>query len=127
MKTDPDREALLDELLSESAPTGFREAMLRHSLAEHRLGVAIRRRRRQYVVTGVVAILAVTSAWVGLRHDPRERARGTLATIQPPVVAETPHVRLISDRELLDLFPQRPVGLVGVPGRQELVFLDEIH
>lgn len=34
-------------------------------------------------------------------------------------------VKIISDEELLALFPGRPVALIGPPGRQRLIFLDE--
>jgi hypothetical protein len=34
-------------------------------------------------------------------------------------------VKLINDDELLALFPDRPVALIGKPGQQQLVFLDK--
>jgi hypothetical protein len=34
-------------------------------------------------------------------------------------------VRVISDEELFALFPGRSLALVGPPGHQQLVFLDE--
>jgi hypothetical protein len=36
-------------------------------------------------------------------------------------------VKLITDDELLALFPDRPVALIGKPGQQQLVFLDELE
>jgi hypothetical protein len=34
-------------------------------------------------------------------------------------------VEFISDEELLSLFPNQPLALVGPEGRQQLVFLDQ--
>ena len=41
----------------------------------------------------------------------------------PP--ADTVKVKFITDEELLALFPDRPVALIGRPGHQQLVFLDK--
>jgi hypothetical protein len=35
-------------------------------------------------------------------------------------------VKFINDEELLALFPGRPLALVGKPGEQQLVFLDQL-
>jgi len=37
---------------------------------------------------------------------------------------QLPAVQFINDDELLALFPNRPVALIGEPGKQRLVFLD---
>jgi len=39
-------------------------------------------------------------------------------------VEKEPRVKFISADELLALFPNRPVALIGKPGSQQLVFLD---
>ncbi len=41
-----------------------------------------------------------------------------------PIVPGT-SIRLVSDEELLAMFPDRPVALVGPPENRQFVFLDE--
>jgi hypothetical protein len=48
------------------------------------------------------------------------------AAIEPPVESDSDTgVRLLTDEQLLAMFPGRPVALIGPAGDQRLVFLDE--
>jgi hypothetical protein len=82
---------------------------------------ARRRKRRIWAVAGVVAPMALIFATVVSRH--RGGAPDALA-IAPPSASAAPTVKFIDDSELLALFPDRDVALIGPPGRQELRFLD---
>ena len=123
MKPDPRNQNLLNDVLAEAAPDDFRQSSL-----EWTLGLARRRRRIRYAVrTGSVALFlaAAVAGWllVPVRHGsitarptPAER-RGS---DNPVVTIET-----INDEELLAAFPDRPLALIGPPGQQDLVFLDQ--
>jgi len=40
--------------------------------------------------------------------------------------ADVSGVKYITTQELFALFPGRPIALIGKPGRQQVIFLDEI-
>lgn len=109
-----------------AAEEGFRTATLEHGLAALR---RTRRRRKTVRMTaGTVATLLVIAA-LFLAQRPRARVPPLVdaANTQPRVpktIAGT-SIRILSDEELLDVFKGRPVALVGQPGDQRLVLLDE--
>jgi hypothetical protein len=43
----------------------------------------------------------------------------------PPPLVEAGKVNYITEKELFALFPNRPVALIGEPGRQRFLILDE--
>jgi hypothetical protein len=122
-----DQDRLLREILSDD-PAEFRRASLENSLA------ALRRRRRQRRAAGVgLAACAVVAGL--LLALPQVRRDSTIAVAQfkrpapadsaPPADA-APAIKVLNDDELLALFPNRPVGLIGSPGHQTLVFFDTL-
>ena len=125
----------LDELLADSRFEELRAATLEAGLA------TVRRRRRRRVAlrsAGVAISLLACAALIslllrrapGAEHDEIAQANpaptGAVAGAESPIhMAELSTVRHLTDNELLALFPGRPVALIGPPGHQRLVFLDE--
>ncbi len=112
--------------------TNLREESLRDSLAFMRKHA---RRRRAIRQTGSLVTLIVTAGLLLWRQQPK--------TISTSVPSQTPalagsvtapsehatvpgtHIRLLTDEELLDLFPGRAVAILGTGNERQLVFLDE--
>jgi hypothetical protein len=121
-----EQDELLNELLSGEEVSDFREASLEDGLA------AIRRRhwQRRAARVGVMlllALLAVSGAFIYRRSEPRTRQMASIKPGAPaasPAKSEVAGLKVISDEELFALFPGRSMALVGKPGEQRLVFLD---
>ena len=123
---------LLDELLAGAELEPLRESALRLMLAESRRA----RQQRQALAAAALALAPVLAALALLGHHlsgsrPSTPAVAALAPVEKaapsapePAPAARPGLRIVTDKELLALFPDRPVALVGPPGRQRLVFLD---
>ena len=67
-----------------------------------------------------------------LFDQPRRGSTLSIAKATPPGMTHSqpradaaPPVKFITDEELLALFPNRSVGLIGKAGHQELVFFDQ--
>jgi hypothetical protein len=129
----PDRNnPLLNDLLSHQELEELRASTLDRGLAlvRHR-----RRQRHTARLAGIVASLlgAVAVCWLLIQSRPdhglvAQHPPGSTSgdTIEAPLAASRlSDVRQLSDHELLDLFPGRPVALIGPPGHQQLVLLDE--
>jgi hypothetical protein len=123
----PEEHPLLNELLSGPEVTGFREASLNHGLTALR-----HTRRRRRVLRGVaLAALPVLLVSLVLLGGSMDRAGRDTTTVASPVIPSAPEqsrpssVEYISDEELLALFPNQPLALVGPEGQQQLVFLDQ--
>jgi len=118
-----DQDRLLRELLGDDALERVREATLAQGVATLR-----RRRRTRALVAGAGAslVLALSLAVVIYRGRERERVDGEpLAHARSHPLAQTSSsVKILTDDQLLALFPDRPVALIGAPGDQRLVFLD---
>ena len=127
MKKPFEHEDLLREVLAEGRDA--RAVTLRQGLtALHRARV-----RRRAIRLGVAASPAVLLMVLWLaRHPlgtprPTDRAEPTTEAVTPiRRIAGTP-IRIISDEELLAVFQGRPVALLGEPGHQRLVLLDEAN
>lgn len=119
-----DQDRLLKELLAGEASPDFRQASLERALA------SMRRRRIVHRVSSVCAVAALmgimlwqtTSARRSASSGTQMASNATAVIVQQPARAQ---FQTISDDELLALFPGRLVALIGEPGRQRLVFLDE--
>lgn len=134
MKTNPsDQDPLLDAVFSDEDLADLRSASL-----EQMLMVARQARQRQRAMRTAGLCLASVAVLIGLlalyeSATPLDRqgvVRHTTVTPQhrapsPAVIpSAAPGVKILTDDELLALFPGRPVGLIGPTGRQRLVFLD---
>lgn len=126
-----DQDRLLHGILDTEELNGLRAGTLELVLA----GARARRHRRSLLrTTSLLAAILLVGITVILMNPQRET---TLTTSRSPslpesiaeqsstYVAENIRVKFLSDDELLALFPDRPVALIGSPGRQELVFLDQ--
>lgn len=125
MKKPP--EPLIRDLLETSDLAQLRSCSLERMLVTARS----RRRRRQVACLCLgVALPALLVSWLLLpRWAPGpDRLSASVEPAQPrPARPEPvpPQIQLISTEELLALFPDRPRALIGPPGSQRLVFLDE--
>ena len=118
---------LLDEVLTGPELTEFRESSLREALAVlHR-----RQRRRRLVREGSLALLPLLVVSLIVFSRPANPSSRVATAVEPTVIASVPElarptsVEYISDEELLALFPNQPLALVGPEGQQQLVFLDQ--
>ena len=110
-----DHDKLLEKILAGDALDERRAASLAAML-----GAVRRRRQRRALLTSAAGMLAlaVGLALVIQRRDAQPFARTQVTATNSPAVAA------ISDEQLLALFADRPVALVGRAGEQQLVFLD---
>lgn len=119
-----EQDHLLNELLAGEEVSNFRQA----SLAQAQAAIRSRNQRRRAVRIGVLAALPVLGVIaLVLSQSPRVAVKPTETSV--PIVVQhnpkPPSVRIISDEELFALFPDRPMALIGPPGHQKLVFLDQ--
>jgi hypothetical protein len=127
MKPSTDRDELLRDVLADTASETFRDASLNECLAAAR-----RTRAQRHFVRGVAFLivpLLICASIFFVRH--RRTAPeifiaqpGAPQAVQKQTIPGTP-IQIINDDQLLDLFKGRPVALVGPPGSQRLVLLDE--
>jgi hypothetical protein len=130
MKRD-EQDRLLGEIISSEELADFRRASLVHGLA----AVQRRNHRRRMVRTGAMLIapaLVALALFFGRRqnvvNNPDSVRSANLAVNPPPSVPTTEGpapIKVINDDELLALFPDRSLALLGPPGNQQLVFLDK--
>ena len=117
-----DQEKLLKEILASEDPADFREASLERGLAGLR-----REWRRRHIVRFSAVAVALVGLSLGMVLTSRNTGRNEKAQLPPVPAAASPtlasHVDFINDDELLALFTNQPVALVGKPGEQRLVFL----
>jgi len=114
-----DKQHLLDDLLSETGSPDLRKSVLSQA---HLL---LRRKRRRVAVTQSLAVLVVAAcalvtwraAWLPAPDT------DTDTDTAPAPMASAPQAHRLTDDELLDLFPDTPVGLATVDGKQRLIFL----
>lgn len=127
-------DSLLEDLLSGEETAQCRVSSLQQTLAAVRGFQRRRRARRMAAFAALPMALAIACLVAHLPGPAQQRTSNmtlspVTATTDTAVaaagVAPTAVVRFISDDELLDLFPGRPVALIGSPGRQRFVFLDQ--
>lgn len=116
-----EHEKLLKELLPDDGFADFRKSSLERGLA------SMRQHRRQRVLVRGGALATVAGLFVlGLLLKHPHPTQKTIAAVPSPAsAAASEHVKFISDDELLAMFPQGSVALIGKPGQQRLVFLDK--
>jgi hypothetical protein len=116
----PDKNQLLHEVLCGEELNAFRDASLAGGLDALRRR---QRRRRQFQVAAMMApLLVLLWHWHGRAALPAAPASAPAA----PPLAETGKVKYITKRELFALFPNRPIALIGEPGQQQFLLLDEL-
>jgi hypothetical protein len=115
----PEKKQLLNEVLGGDELDRFRDATLSGGLEALRRRA---RRRRQFQAAAMVAPLLFL-AWHWRYQPPTPAHQEAVPT--PPAVAETGKVKYITKKELFALFPNRPIALIGEPGHQQFLLLDE--
>ncbi len=123
-ESEPD--LLLDEILASEELEDLRRSTLKHGLA----AVRRTRRTRKAALVGVAGFALIASAVLLVFERPvRLLVRGgqhspSVAQVTvPPPRTQTEAFERIGDKELLALFPNQSVALIGAPGhRQLLVF-----
>src|SRR5437867_4192943 len=129
MKRQSEEEKFISELLAN-------DGELSRSTLAHGLAVARRKRARRSAwraagLSAPLVILAVIFAFThrggrGTMNDLKVQGpRLTGGSTAAPRVIEGASVHILSDAELLDFFTNRPVALVGPPGKQTLILFDE--
>lgn len=114
-----DQDRLLRDVLDDAALSATRDAALVSGLR------ALRgRRRRRTLLAGTTASLAF-AALLALLTQRRIASTAPAARQTASSPTPAPAVTMIDDAQLLALFPDRPAALIGPPGEQQLVFLDE--
>jgi hypothetical protein len=121
-----EQEQLLRELLIGDELSALRQGSLQQGLA------ALRRRRlltRALRVSGLALALVALFVLALARPVSLRPTRASGLTVPPEQTTasqQASSVHFITDDELLALFPGRSVALVGKPGQQRLVFLDDL-
>ena len=115
-------EKLLTHILPGEDGADFERASLEHGLNYLRRQ---RRRRHLFRASGIAAVISlIATAFFLKSHQPTPPGSGArLASTPTPATAS--HVEFINDDQLLALWPDRSVALIGKPGQQWLVFLDK--
>ena len=119
-----EKDQLLREILE---PSDFRQASLECGLASIRQRRCRRRTVRACALASLLILmtLGILFKWASASSPRRHPASGpTMVTVPAPRV-ERAEIKFITDEELFALFPNRPLALIGKPGQQQLVFLDE--
>ena len=123
----PEHDRLLNEIVTGEELADFREASLQRALT----AIRQQRRRQRFVRLGALAVVPLLAALgIVFSRSPKPPLQKIAASNASPVAVSsaqprTAPVKFINDDELLALFPDRPVALIGKPGRQQLVFLDK--
>lgn len=109
------KDRLLGEVFADENVERLRASSLAGGLAVLRA-----RRRRRVWISG-----AATSLAVGIAVVLSLRRPDSINVVAPPADPPRSSVKIISDEQLLSLFPNRSVALIGRPGEQRLVFFAE--
>ncbi|MEO6567820.1 MAG: hypothetical protein ABIO94_03580 [Opitutaceae bacterium] len=112
-----EREKLLRETLADDAIEVLRASSLARGVA----AVQQRRRRRRFASVAIASACVVATLAITWRE--RTPPRG-VAHETSPAAPRSP-VEVLNDEQLLALFPERAVALVGGASGQQLIFLDE--
>jgi hypothetical protein len=119
--TDEDKSQLLEGILGDDELNQVRQASLLRGLKEMR-------RRRQRALAARVSMMALPVLLLAVavfypRFQPPHQAPAPRAM---PLASEAASkVEYINAEQLFALFPNRPMALVGKPGHQQAIFLDE--
>jgi len=115
-----DSEPLLSVILDDQTR---RERSLNLALAELRRARCQRSARHRIAFASAALTLVLAAYFVGAKS--RHAKDYTATAIPSAAPASAAPVEIISDDELLDLFPGRAVALVGPAAHRRLIFLSE--
>ena len=131
---DSSSDELLNDVLSSESLERFRADSLETALT------VVRKRRRRHRARQALLMVAVPLALAAYgfvsNFHPNQGSPSSPANANqsasivennaPSTASPTPGIEYISDDELLELFDDRPVALIGPSGDQQLVLLDEV-
>ncbi len=126
-----DHERLLTEILSDERLESLRPAALERTLAL----ASRQRRRRRRLRTAAIGAMAIVAGVLAVRNvdhvmtSPGYSTRTPTSVAAHPSVASAPStglgkVEVITDQQLLALFPGRSAALVGPPGGPRRLLLE---
>jgi hypothetical protein len=125
----PDQDEILANIFADENLDTLREATLASGLTSIRQRRQ-RRRRIEMAATLAVAVLVILAATVPWSaKSPTQLARQSAPmspTAMPAPQAPAPKIQYINQQELFALFPNRSIALIGKPGHQQLIFLDQL-
>jgi hypothetical protein len=117
MNLDPEREELLNDLLTDSSSPGpSLDAVLELARAERR------RRGQLRLAAGVAGMLALMGALFVSLSQPHAVAPATQAALSVPP-AKTFMIKKVNDEELLALLADQPVALVKLPSGERRLLM----
>jgi hypothetical protein len=123
--TPPDDNHLLKEILADERLSQLRANSLQQGLAAMRQA-----RRKRFAARVAITLILGGGLWLAF-VPPKSETRIALKSApeapgksSPRAAPKTSSVKIISDEDLLALFPDRSVALIGSPGQQQFVFLD---
>src|SRR6266704_1636668 len=124
--TPHEQDQLLKELLTGEEISDFRRVSLEQGIALVRL----QRKRRQIAQrTAMVCVglllLSIFSNQIPKSSSSRPATPQAQHPAPPVPLAADPEIKWINDDELFALFADRSMALIGKPGEQQLVFLDQ--
>ena len=124
MKLHEQREFLQD-VLGDDAIQALRQDSLQQGLA------ALRRKRRQQLLTRSAVFATIPLLVCVLLLTSRLHPHHPITSLESaPDLSSAPAtvrgVKVINDQQLFSLFPNRSLALVGKPGHQQLIFLDQL-
>jgi hypothetical protein len=112
---------LLQELLNDDELSALRQASLARGLRA--LHQRQSRRRQLQVAAVLVPLLVLLGHWP---FRPAQRPAAFASVTTPPPRMEAEKVEYITKDQLLALFPDRPIALIGAPGHQQFILLDKL-
>jgi hypothetical protein len=116
-----EQDRLLREILEDGEAANFRAASLARGV-DFLKRRERRRRLAQACAMFLLPGLLILGLVLHLASGPAAAPPVVRADSAPP--ADTAKVKIITDEELFELFPNRALALIGSPGQQRLVFLD---
>ena len=116
--TEEEKKQLLNAILADDDLAKLRATTLNRGFTELR-------RRRLRNTAARISLIALPAAVLAIVLLASPHAARESELPGKPVALATP-VKRITAEQLLALFPNRPVALVGEPGHKQLVFLDEV-
>jgi len=123
---------LLKETFADRELDALREATLNSGLAAQRSQRRLRMARNTTLAVAPVLLLLAATLWWHPATAPMPMISTAKIALIPslkiyPAVktADMAPIPTISDQELLALYANRSVGLLGKPGQQKLVFFDQ--
>ncbi len=124
--TPHEQDQLLKELFTGEEISDFRRASLEQGIAL----VRFQRKRRQMAQRAAMVCVSLLLLALFVSQIPKSpQAPPANPRAQQPAApipsADALQIKLINDEELFALFAHRHMALIGKPGEQQLVFLDE--